>query len=345
MSFMLGGVRRCVAIAVALAAMQRGAHAEPTVESAKTALDNSDYPGARQQLIAILARGDHNAAELAEMYRMLGVAAAALGDNDASIDAFSRCLALDPKTTLPRGTSPKITKPFDTAKAKVNERLEIKAETKSDPPAVVIQSLHDPVGMIVRYRVTVRVDGTVRPPIEKPAAEEMEISVPSGARVDVWVAALDSNGNRLTEVGSAEVPLVIVGTGGGSKVVTPTPAKTKPVKAPGSLTPPYERPLYLQWWVWGSATLVAAAGTGYFGMRAIDGRDSLQKMTAENPRWDVFQDTIATTRRDVLITNIGFGVTGALGVTAAILFVTRPHASVAPMSVEHGAGVAMKGRF
>jgi hypothetical protein len=175
----------------------------------------------------------------------------------------------------------------------------------------------------------------------------MEISVPSGGRVDVWVAALDSNGNRLSEVGSAEVPLVIVGAGGEPKVVTPPTGNDKaaPVKAPRSVTPPHERPLYLQWWVWGGATLVAAAGTGYFGMRAIDGRDSLQKMTAERPRWDVFQDTIATTRRDVLITNIGFGVTGALGLTAAILFVTRPHASVAPMNVEHGAGVAMEGRF
>ncbi|HTL33316.1 MAG TPA: hypothetical protein VL326_09335 [Kofleriaceae bacterium] len=345
----MSGALRLVAFLVALAA-PLVAFAEPTLESAKAALDGSDYPGARQQLTAVLENGRHDASELAEIYKLLGIAAAALNDTSAATDAFAHGLALDPKLELPKGTSPRITKPFTAAKGKVKAKLEIKAETKSDPPAVVIATVNDPVEMIARYQVTVRVDGTVRPQIEKPAAEEMEIAVPSGARIDVWVAALDKHGNRIAAVGSSEVPLVIVGKSRGDDVTPPPPVddKKKPDKQkpePHVVKVEHPRPLYLQWWLWGGATLVAAGATSYFGVQAINGRDALQEMTGQTPKWDVFQDKIASTKRDVLITNIGFGVTGALGLTAAILFVTRPHSSLGPMQVDHGAGVAMRGSF
>ncbi|HTL35457.1 MAG TPA: hypothetical protein VL326_20155 [Kofleriaceae bacterium] len=343
----MSGALRLVVISVALAA-PLAAFADPTLESAKAALDGSDYPGARQQLTAVLENGRHDAAELAEIYKLLGITAAALSDADAATDAFAHGLALDPKLELPRGTSPKIMKPFTTAKGRVKAQLAIKAETKSTPPAVVISTVNDPVDMLARYRVTVRVDGTVRPPIEKPAAEEIEIAVPTGGRIDVWVAALDKHGNVIATVGSSDVPLVIVGTKPDGQIVTPPTGdgkKKPPPTEPHTVTVAHPRPLYLQWWLWGTATIVAAGATGYFGMQAINGRDALQEMTAQTPSWDGFQAKISSVRRDVLITNIGFGVTGALGVTATILFVTRPHSSVGPMPVDHGAGVAMKGSF
>jgi len=347
-------MRLSVVLAVALAGVP-AAHAAPTIETAKAALDASDYPGARQQLNDVLARGNNGPAELAEIYRLLGVAAAAVGDANAATDAFARCLALAPKTTLPDGTSPKITKPFAAAKAKVKSPLAIKAEARST--ALLVQTVHDPMDMVVRFRVTVRVDGKLSPTIEKPAAEEMEIAVPTGARTDVWVAAVDKHGNRLAEVGSSDVPLVIVGNakpdvkpdgkpdakpdgkpdGKPDERVAGTPIRTRTVV--------HERPLILQWWLWGGMTVLAGAATTYFGMQAIDGRDSLQTMTDGTPNWDEFQSTRSRTERNVLITNIGFGVTGVFGLAAAILFVTRPSPSVEPMPVEGGAGVAMRGRF
>ncbi len=52
---------------------------------------------------------------LVNLYQMLGSAYGVLGKNEDAVDAFTRLLAIDPDHHLPRGLSPKITKPFKEA--------------------------------------------------------------------------------------------------------------------------------------------------------------------------------------------------------------------------------------
>ena len=52
---------------------------------------------------------------LVNLYALLGTAYGVLGKSEESADAFTHLLAIDPDHHLPRGLSPKITRPFQEA--------------------------------------------------------------------------------------------------------------------------------------------------------------------------------------------------------------------------------------
>jgi len=126
--------------------------------------------------------------------------------------AFERLLALSPKATLPSDTSPKSRESrFAAAQDyfKSHEPLKVKAETQSKPPSVTL---------VVQKRSAVddREDARVgrgRRKRDTTLDGVGAIELPHGKRLDLRVAALDENGNRVVEVGSADVPLVIVRSG------------------------------------------------------------------------------------------------------------------------------------
>ena len=197
-------------IAVLLASLAPRAHADPTLDGAKSAVDASDYLTARTQLGQLLAKGDNSPEDLGEIYRLSGIVAGALGETKAATEAFQKCLALAPKSTLPPGTSPKIARPFAEAQTyfKTHEPLKIKADTAAVPPSVTVAVVSDPLAMISRARVIATVDGATSKTIEKAAASEITIALPAGARIDLRVVVLDDNGNRLAEVGTVEMALL-----------------------------------------------------------------------------------------------------------------------------------------
>ena len=118
-----------MALAVALA-LSGPVEAGP-LDDAKVAVEASDYLKARAALTEALASGQHGREELAEIHRLSGIVAGALGETKEATAAFQRALALSPKVELPPGTSPKISRPFTTAQglAKKSAPLEIKSET------------------------------------------------------------------------------------------------------------------------------------------------------------------------------------------------------------------------
>lgn len=335
-------------IAVLLVSLASRAHADPTLDSAKAAVDDSDYLTARTQLGQLIDRGGNSPEDMAEIYRLTGIVAGALGDAKLATAAFQKCLALAPKATLPPGTSPKITRPFAEAQAfwKTHEPLKIKAETSAEPPAVTLDVVSDPLDMIARARVVASVDKGAPTTIEKPAAAELTISLPPGARIDLRVIALDEKGNRLAEVGSVDVPIVIVG----SRAVAVRPAKPPPPKKIVDAAPRSPRPVYLKWWLWGGVAVAFAGGATYFGWQAREAKLELDDLNAHsvNHGFDEAKDVERRGKRDALLTNIGFGAAGAFAVAATILFLTEPRAreeqrttTITPVPLTGGGAVVL----
>src|SRR4051794_18885691 len=131
-------VRRGLA-AMAVLALAGSARADDLAD-ARSAVDQSDYFGARGKIEKALDDGRASPDDLAELFKLKGIVEAALGNSAAATTAFGKWLALDPKAALPDGTSPKITRPFDAAQKQAAHRepVKVKAETSSDPPSVTL---------------------------------------------------------------------------------------------------------------------------------------------------------------------------------------------------------------
>ena len=324
----------------------------PSLVRARAALDRSDYPGAQAAIGEALADGSSGPDEVAEIYRVSGIVAAALGNAKAATIEFERMLALAPKATLPAGTSPKITRPFGEAQAAMAKQppLRITVETRSAPPAVIVAVASDPRSMIARVRATARIDGGAEQVIERPAARQVTIDLPAmKQRIDVRVAVLDDHGNRLAETGSADVPLVIVGGGASPR---PKPVKPPPVE-PTPEAPRGPRPLYAKWWLWGSVAVAFTATGGVFAYLTHDALEDLRRLNAESSShmFTEAQAVESRARRNLVITDNSLGLAGATAIAATILYVTgrgssrERRAAIRPVPAARGAGLVVEVPF
>src|ERR1043165_6181564 len=112
--------RQVALAAMLILAVSRPASADALADARK-AIDGSDYVTARPLLEAALKSGTQGPSELAEIYQLTGIVDGALNDPGGAQVAFGKWLALDPKGTLPKGTSPKFVRPFDSAAAKAKK--------------------------------------------------------------------------------------------------------------------------------------------------------------------------------------------------------------------------------
>lgn len=349
-------LRGASAAIVALLAIASPVAAETSIEEATAAIDASDYLKARGLLTRAVAEGSHGPSDLAEIYRLSGIVAGALGDADAATEAFQRCLALDPRCALPVGTSPKITRPFTAAQELFETRapIQIKSETAAAPPSVTVVIASDPLAMIAKVRVIAVVDGKPEQTLDGDGKDRIKIDLPEGARLDLRIAALDTHGNRVAEIGSRDVPIVIVGTTKAKPkvVVGPVPDVKPPPAAPYRA-----RPLYLRWWLWGGTAIVFGGLGTYFGIDAMRAKNDLDALNANssNHTFDEAKRIESGARRSVLFTNISYAAAGVFAIGAAVLYLTAPErpaavtaddrTAIAPVIVEGGAGVAVGGRF
>jgi len=341
--------------ALVLAALEGEARADDPLARASEAVAASDYLAARNALAEARAAGDHGPEDTAEIYRLSGVVEAALGNAQAATEAFSCWLALVPRARLPSGTSPRIARPFDAAKSSYATRapLDVKIETRGKPPGLTVVVVSDPMHMVATARVVYAVDRGAERTTNATAAPRTDIALPAGRRIDARVVALDAHGNRLIEIGSREVPIVIIGEA--APVVAPRPAvRPAPPAAPRPAPPrpavvERPRPIYLRWWPYAIATVAAGGATAYFGWSAYGMARDLQQASVDHsalsPELRSLEDR---GRRATLITNIGFGVTGALAVATGVLFLTRPRsaeARIAVVPVQAGGALVLGGSF
>ena len=109
---------RFVAAAVVLALVATTAHADDNLAEAirlEAALEDDQALASVERLIA--AGNTTEPARLAELHLYAGRLAAGLERPDAARTHFAIAIALNPALTLPAGTSPKITAPFEAARA------------------------------------------------------------------------------------------------------------------------------------------------------------------------------------------------------------------------------------
>lgn len=344
-----------IAIVVGLAVTVRSARADDALAPARAAIEQADYAAAKTAVDAVLATGSLGPDELAEAYRLRGTVAGAMGDATGATESFTRLLSLAPKTTLPFGTSPKISKAFDKAAAyaKTHEPLKVKVDTQASPPSLTLVVTSDPLKLVAKTRVWVIVDGKPGGTLDGTGA----IALPPGKRLDLRVAALDDRGNRLVELGTADVPIVLVGREAEAKpdrpavpVVTPV---TPVVETPAVHEPAHERALYARWWLWGGVTVVVAGVAGYFSYATYQAKQDLVALeaTSQFHTFDEAKQVEDRGHRDALIANITFGVAGATAIATTILFFTRPRHTdermtrVLPVAHQGGGGVALEVPF
>lgn len=331
-------------VALALVLLEGAARADDPLAQASEAIAASDYVAARAALVTAQVAGDHSPDDTAEMYRLSGVVEAALGNAQAATEAFTRLLALVPKAKLPAGTSPKITRPFDAARSyyTTHAPLDLKIATAAKPPAITLVVVSDPVHLVARARVVYAIDrGPER--IEEVAVEgRTDIALPAGKRIDARVIALDAHGNRLVEIGSKEVPIVIIGEPP-PVVAAPRPAPRPPPRPAPPTVELTARPIYLRWWPYAAATVVCAGATAYFGWSAYSDARELQRLSIDHSVLSPeFQSVRDHGQRATLITNIGFGVTGAFALAAGAMFlIRRAHTEVRVTAVPAQAGGAL----
>jgi hypothetical protein len=318
------GLRLTCMSAGLLLALAITAQAAP-LDDARTAVDSSDYIAARTALEKALAAGGASPEDVAAIYKLSGIVEGALGNTEAATAAFARWLELDPKGTLPVGTSPKIERPFKSAAAHTKP-IAAKADTTADPPSVTLVVASDPQQLIVHAHVIVVVDGGA--PTEIDGKPGVKIVLPRGQRLDLQVQALDEHDNRVFELGTKAVPLVI--TGAGAHVAKQGPTKT----GPQPHEPARPRRWYFQWYVWGGVAVASAAVSGVFAYETkqnVDQWNQLSRNSLDHVYGDAHSVETAA-RRDLLIADIAAGTAGAFALGAVVLYLTRPHLEQLPVA-------------
>lgn len=340
-------------LVLALLLIEGVAWADPLPDAlarGRKAVAESDYVAARPALIAALEGGGRGPEELVEIYRLTGIVAAALGDARAATEAFTRLLALSPKATLPAGTSPKIKRPFDAAAryASGHPALELKLETRARPPTITLVRVSDPLGLVATAHVTFAIDGGAEQTRDVAASERTEIVLPPGRRIDARVAALDGHGNRLIEIGSKAVPVVLIGEAPAAPAVV---AKPRPVTVPGQVAAPARSlPLYRRWWPYAAVSVAFGGAAAYFGYAARSDAHELERLDADSLHHS-FREALAVEergRRNATFANVGLIGAGCFAVAAGVMVIVAPrHAEprVAAVPVPGGGALVLGGTF
>jgi hypothetical protein len=331
-------VRRLATLIVAAALAHAGAaHADALLlDQAQQAIDDVDYATARKLATKALAEGALPRRELERAHRLLGESAAALGDDSAAREHFTRWLVLAPDAALAPGASPKIAGPFARARAAATQLGGFTADAavarERDRVVVTIVGA-DPLAMVTGMRVRVG-DGTEVTVADRRA----ELPTADAAAVTVTVALVDPAGDELVRrefVGAAVV-------------IRPAPSRP-PADAPASPRPSarHRWPTLVRWPTWAGVALIGAGVGGYFAWQVGQTEDELAALNAASDQHS-FDEALALRdrgQRQALYANVGFGVAGAAAIAAVLTLVLEPGAAVEVNPAPGGATVGTSVRF
>ena len=337
-----------VALAIATCALPAVARADAGehLAAAQQALAGLRYEQALHALEKALYAGKSGVEDMKTIYRMMGEIQAALGQQAQAERHFRNLLALDPTAELTRGVSPKITQPFEAARAYMRGKGPLEVTCQVDDAALVIALAvkADPAELVAGARVVYRLDDGSEQIIEARGRDSHRLRVPTTTPVTLICAALDEHGNRLSEIGSWREPMTL----------TPPAPEPQPMIATAAPARAPSPPLYARWYVWGAATVVAAGGGGYFGWQAHQDQEALNRLNQNSPDHS-FSEAEAIEqrgRRNALVANIGFGAAGVFAVAAVVSLALEPDApgtegstALAPLPLRQGAGLSVAFTF
>ncbi|MEM6956468.1 MAG: hypothetical protein AAF645_12305 [Myxococcota bacterium] len=188
------------------------------LREADAAYADIDYERAGELAQEALESGGLGPADTSRVYELIGITAAANGDEEGSRDAYIRMLAINPSAQADSNLAPRLRSPFLEARgfwAGRRQRLAIEVDQRSDDVRVRVV---DPVAMaltlVARYRGADAADFDER---RGSASEPLVIPLEEGGVYELHLE--DEYGNRLLERGSddeARVADAIVSGGTGS---------------------------------------------------------------------------------------------------------------------------------
>lgn len=159
-----------------------------------------------------LSHGGYGPQQMMRIFELIGLAAAALEQDELAANAYMRLLALDPEYQLDEGLSPRFRGPFLEARGfwtARSDQLEAQVIFARARGALRIDS-SDPLDMGQTLRVLSRLEGEVDfQEHRQPIAPQMYVEVPGSSespRVEYVVQILDEHGNRLFELGNEDAP-------------------------------------------------------------------------------------------------------------------------------------------
>ena len=248
---------KCFAVLViSMLSVSSAAYAQSHLREAEAAYGEIDFDRALEEANAALEEGGYGPRDLARIYELIGMAAAASDDEERSRDAYIRLLALRPDAEVDTNLAPRMRSPFMEAKgywASRTDVLGVEARFVAARHLLRVE-LVDPLGMATDIIVRFRAAGTIEyEENNSVASASTTIPLPEVPQVHYVVEVLDEHGNRIAVLGSDDEPRVA-----GEADLT----ISGPVEASEGGGVPV--------WVWvGLGVVVAgAAATGlYFGLR------------------------------------------------------------------------------
>ncbi len=305
-----------------LAIAVTSAHAQPApatgdaVAVARELEAKLEYEQALAVVDAEVRAGRSNRDRLAELYLLAGRLAAGLDRARDAETHFAAALALRPLLTLPEGTSPKLTAPFETARAR-SVPLDVRVIATSDQ--ISVQPVADPLGLVTGIGVRFRRRGAVE------ADSVRELTSRRFARTPelhiLEVRALDRHGNELWSGALAA-------------------DQVAPAVAPSPHSPAF----FARWSTWAVVTGVALSAGGIAAWRfdAAQNQFDRERGTATFTELEAIE---ARGDRWGLAANISFGVAAASAVVSIICFVRRPGEAAVTVTTGPGAGLGVAGSF
>lgn len=233
------------------------AMAQSHLREAEAAYGEIDFERALEEATAALEEGGYDPDDLARIYELIGMAAAANDEEERSRDAYIRLLALTPDAEVDTNLAPRLRSPFMEAKGYWSSRSDVLGVEARFVEArhLLRVELVDPLEMATDIIVRFRAAGSVEyDEHNNVASASTTIPLPEVPQVEYFVEVLDENGNRVALLGNEDEPLV-----GGEVELTVAGPSDDAAESGGV-------PL----WVWvGLGVVVAgAAATGlYFGLR------------------------------------------------------------------------------
>jgi hypothetical protein len=314
------------------------------------------YPEAARALEAAWATDGNARATVVRILELQGVIAATTGQ-DAKAASFFRALAsLDPSYRLGREYGPRVTTPFYEAKGWMSERQPLSFAAASPEirdgrlESLKAGALSDPasLGRKVRFHLhSASGDWAVQEVTLIKGEAQLK---PDPGLVGWWAELLGEHRALLAVVGGEDKPLMPNGDAPRAEVTPPpppTPDAVKPPPPPAVIAAepqPQLRPL-----AYGLAAGAAAAGVVgvLFGQRSASEKNQIVQATtdANGVINGITQKQAAALQQsyqsDATVANVLFGVTGALAVGGAGVWMLGNSMAVIPTA----GGVAMRGAF
>ena len=300
---------------------------------ARAAIDQAQFTAALEALESALNAGNLEPQHLEEVYRLRGETFVAIGKALEAKESFTRLLLLNSKASLGEFASPKIVAVLEAAREELAGQVLGATHLSATESRRVEVDVHtDPLSMVAKLRLSYPRDDATTATLSIPFENGKAVfDVPAQAGSSVSLALLDRNGNLLSVWQVDNLP--------DSPLVPVVSASTA------------ARPLWTKWWVWAGATGAAATVATAFGIASKSAQSDLDSITA-NPGEHFFReakDVEDRAQSRATVANVAFVITGALGITTALVYWQGRSAEatlqVVPAGEGGGVSMILGGRF